>query len=128
MSHRRFWRAPTVEDRERTCRARVAGNPHPFYVRWNATWECWASASNLSVLMKVDQILSPNTTGNGRPWTPEEKRFLRANVGPMTHQQIADHLGRPLYGVQWKAVEMGLVDTRVSKSLSSRNRRKGGDQ
>lgn len=111
---RRYWRAPTIEDRARTCRARVSGNPYPFYVRWNEKWECWGRAENVDSLVSVDQILSPNTTGNGHPWTPAEKRFLRKHVGVMTYQQIADHLKRPLYGVQWKVVDMGLVDTPLS--------------
>jgi len=32
----------------------------------------------------------------------------------MTYQQIADHLKRPLYGVQWKVVDMGLIATPLS--------------
>lgn len=56
---KRFWRAPTEEDKLRKCRARSQFEARPFYVVWNEEWKCWGLYGRKHILVAVSEILSP---------------------------------------------------------------------
>jgi hypothetical protein len=58
VSKQRVWRAPTLEDRKRKCRARSRFEKNPFYVVWNKQYKTWCLANSPHILVAVHEILS----------------------------------------------------------------------
>lgn len=57
--------------------------------------------------MRLTAVRKPRSAS--KRWTEEERRFLRDNVGTMTNQEMADHLGRDVCSVSQELQISGLT-------------------
>lgn len=58
MAANREWRKPTEADRGSKWRARNRFEKRPYYVEWNAEWDCWAISGRPHILVRVDEIFA----------------------------------------------------------------------